>query len=127
MFSVLTELHIENVAVIRRSDIAFGPGLNVLTGETGAGKSIVIDSLGAILGGRVSREIVRTGSAQASVTAVFTPSEQSDAWLADNGIEPEDELIIRRRALGLPRERRARVRGTAQGARRPARRRARPE
>ena len=97
MFSVLTELHIENVAVIRRSDIAFGPGLNVLTGETGAGKSIVIDSLGAILGGRVSREIVRTGSAQASVTAVFTPSEQSDAWLADNGIEPEDELIIRRR------------------------------
>ena len=70
---MLTELHIENVAVIRRSDIAFGPGLNVLTGETGAGKSIVIDSLGAILGGRVSREIVRTGSAQASVTAVFTP------------------------------------------------------
>ena len=62
---MLTELHIENIAVIERADIEPGPGLNVLTGETGAGKSIVIDSLEAILGARASRELVRTGAPRA--------------------------------------------------------------
>ena len=56
---MLNELHIENIAVIERADIAFGAGLNILTGETGAGKSILVDSLHAVLGGRVSRESVR--------------------------------------------------------------------
>ena len=56
---MLSELHIENIAVIERSDIRFESGLNVLTGETGAGKSIVIDAIGAVLGDRVSRELVR--------------------------------------------------------------------
>ena len=56
---MLNELHIENIAVIERADISFTGGLNVLTGETGAGKSIVIDSIGAVLGERVSRELVR--------------------------------------------------------------------
>ena len=69
---MLRELHIENIAVIERADIEPGPGLNVLTGETGAGKSIVIDSLQAVLGGRTSRELVRTGAPKASVSAVFT-------------------------------------------------------
>ena len=59
---MLNLLHIENVAVIDRADIEFGPGLNVLTGETGAGKSIIIDSINAILGERTSKDIVRTGS-----------------------------------------------------------------
>lgn len=60
--TMLNELHIENIAVIERADISFGRGLNVLTGETGAGKSIVIDSIGAVLGDRVSRELVRRGA-----------------------------------------------------------------
>ena len=68
---MLSELHIENIAVIERADIEPGPGLNVLTGETGAGKSIVIDSLEAVLGARASRELVRTGAQRASVTAVL--------------------------------------------------------
>ena len=63
---MLNELHIENIAVIERADISFGRGLNVLTGETGAGKSIVIDSIGAVLGGRVSRELVRRGADKGS-------------------------------------------------------------
>ena len=62
---MLNELHIENIAVIERADITFTAGLNVLTGETGAGKSIVIDSIGAVLGERVSRELVRTAQKRA--------------------------------------------------------------
>ena len=58
---MLTQLHIENIAVIEKADIEFGKGLTVLTGETGAGKSIIVDSLGAVLGARTSRELVRTG------------------------------------------------------------------
>ena len=59
---MLNELHIENIAVIERADISFTAGLNVLTGETGAGKSIVIDAIGAVLGDRVSRDLVRRGA-----------------------------------------------------------------
>ena len=94
---MLNELHIENIAVISRANIHFGSGLNVLTGETGAGKSIIIDSLSAILGGRVSRELVRTGCGKAGVTAVFSCGETVQRWLADNEIEAEDELIVQRR------------------------------
>lgn len=93
---MLNELHIENIAVIERADISFGRGFNVLTGETGAGKSIVIDSIGAVLGGRVSRELVRRGAEKGTVTAVFD-LEGSEKWLEDNGIEAEDELILQRR------------------------------
>ena len=93
---MLNELHIENIAVIERADISFGRGFNVLTGETGAGKSIVIDSIGAVLGERVSRELVRRGADKGVVTAVFD-LEGSEKWLEDNGIEAEDELILQRR------------------------------
>jgi len=93
---MLSELHIENIAVIERSDIRFGPGLNILTGETGAGKSIVIDAIGAVLGDRVSRELVRHGAEKALVTAVFEGCEVSD-WLRENEIDCEDELILQRR------------------------------
>ena len=80
---MLNELHIENIAVIERADIRFTGGLNVLTGETGAGKSIVIDSIGAVLGERVSRELVRHGAEKGVVTAVFSV-DGCEQWLADN-------------------------------------------
>ena len=87
---MLNLLHIENIAVIEKADIEFNDGLSVLTGETGAGKSIVIDALSAITGGRVSKEIVRTGAKSASVTGVFT-KVLPDEWYEDNGIEREDD------------------------------------
>ncbi len=93
---MLKELHIENIAVIEKADICFSEGLNVLTGETGAGKSIVIDSIGAVLGERVSRELVRSGAERGLVTAVFERCGVED-WLAENDIEAEDELILQRR------------------------------
>ncbi len=93
---MLNELHIENIAVIERADIPFAAGFNVLTGETGAGKSIVIDSIGAVLGERVSRELVRRGAERALVTAVFDVGAAGD-WLRDNEIECDGELILQRR------------------------------
>ena len=93
---MLNELHIENIAVIERADIRFERGLNVLTGETGAGKSIVIDAIGAVLGERVSRELVRRGVEKALVTAVFD-SADAEAWLRDNEIDADEELILQRR------------------------------
>ena len=84
---MLKELHIENIAVIERADIEPAPGLNVLTGETGAGKSIVIDSLQAVTGGRVSRDLVRTGAEKARVTASFTHGADTDAWFDKKDLE----------------------------------------
>lgn len=92
---MLRELHIENVAVIERADLELGPGLNILTGETGAGKSILVDAMHAILGSRASRELVRTGAEKAVVCATFDP-EPCRAWCDENEIECDDELIIRR-------------------------------
>lgn len=68
---MLLLLHIENIAVIERADITFQPGFNALTGETGAGKSIVIDAMGAVLGQRVSRDLCGRGT-RASVSAMFS-------------------------------------------------------
>lgn len=92
---MLRELHIENIAVIERADVTLGEGLNVLTGETGAGKSILVDSLHAVLGARASRELVRTGAEKAVVCATFDPECAKD-WCAENEIDVEDELILRR-------------------------------
>ena len=92
---MLRELHIENVAVIERADLELGPGLNILTGETGAGKSILVDAMHAILGARASRELVRTGAEKAVVCATFDP-EPCRTWCDENEIECDDELIIRR-------------------------------
>ena len=94
---MLRELHIENIAVIEKADIEFNSGLNVLTGETGAGKSIIIDSIGAVLGERVSRELVRRGADKGRVTAVFELGQAEEEWLNANDIEPDDELILQRR------------------------------
>lgn len=93
---MLTQLHIENIAVIEKADIEFGKGLTVLTGETGAGKSIIVDSLGAVLGARTSRELVRTGAEYGVVSAVFE-TDAAAKWFKDNDFEPEDEVIIRRK------------------------------
>lgn len=93
---MLSDLHIENIAVIERADISFSKGLNVLTGETGAGKSIIIDALMAVMGARTSRELVRTGADKALATAVFKGGK-ANGWLAENGIETEDEIILQRR------------------------------
>lgn len=93
---MLTQLHIENIAVIEKADIEFGKGLTVLTGETGAGKSIIVDSLGAVLGARTSRELVRTGAEYGVVSAVFE-TDAAAKWFEDNDFEQEDEIIIRRK------------------------------
>lgn len=92
---MLNQLHIENIAVIERAELTFGPGLNILTGETGAGKSILVDSLHAVLGGRVSRELVRAGADRAVVWATFDAAPAA-AWCAENEIDCDDELILRR-------------------------------
>lgn len=94
---MLNELSIENVAVIEKTDVHFGPGLNVLTGETGAGKSILIDSINAILGNRTSRDLVRSGAQKASVWATFSDlSSEVCTLLANAGYEPEEELLLSR-------------------------------
>ena len=89
---MLRELHIENVAVIERADLELGPGLNILTGETGAGKSILVDAMHAILGARASRELVRTGAEKAVVCATFDP-DPCQAWCEENEIECDLSLI----------------------------------
>lgn len=109
---MLHELHIENIAVIERADVEFFPGLNVLTGETGAGKSIVIDSLGAVLGGRTSRELVRRGAERGLVSAVFD-AEGTESWCAGNGIDPEDDQLLLLRRIGADGKSVCRVNGVA--------------
>ncbi len=96
---MLQSLHIENVAVIERADIAFDRGLTVLTGETGAGKSIVIDAINAVLGERITRDAVRAGAEKAFIAAVFSDlSPAVIAALAEQGFEPEEDgtLLIQR-------------------------------
>jgi len=89
---MLSQLYIENIAVIEKAAIDFHAGLNVLTGETGAGKSIVIDSINAILGERTSRELVRTGARSAFVSAVFHDvSIQACTKLTELGYTPEED------------------------------------
>ena len=92
---MLSLLHIENIAVIESADISFDRGFNVLTGETGAGKSIVIDAISAILGERAYRDMIRTGSGKASVRAVFTDLPELP-WFSENGVEYDDETVIQR-------------------------------
>lgn len=92
---MLSLLHIENIAVIEQADISFDKGFNVLTGETGAGKSIVIDAISAILGQRAYRDMIRTGANKASVRAVFTRVPML-SWFAENGVEYDEETVIQR-------------------------------
>ena len=91
---MLDLLHIENIAIIEQADISFRPGFNVLTGETGAGKSIVIDALSAVLGQRASRELIRTGADHAFVSAVFSGIPQGLGQ--DLGIADAEEWLLQR-------------------------------
>jgi len=92
---MLSLLHIENIAVIEHSEISFDKGFNVLTGETGAGKSIIIDAISAILGQRAYRDMIRTGTQKASVRAVFT-DVQKLPWFEENGVPYDSETMILR-------------------------------
>lgn len=92
---MLNLLHIENIAVIECADISFDSGFNVLTGETGAGKSIVIDAISAILGERAYRDMIRTGTSKAVVHAVFSDVPRLP-WFEDNGVEHDAETVIQR-------------------------------
>ena len=96
---MLSLLHIENIAIIQSADIQFGGGFNVLTGETGAGKSIVVDAISAVLGERASRELIRTGAKSALVTALFA-SPNALSWLEENGLPQGEELTLQREIRG---------------------------
>ena len=95
---MLSVLHIENIALIDRADLTFGPGFNVLTGETGAGKSIIIDAISAVMGERTSRDLIRTGEKSAQVTALFRDLPDLP-WFRENGVGPDEngELLISRK------------------------------
>lgn len=97
---MLHEIHIQNYAVIDELTVEFYPGLNLLSGETGSGKSIVVDALGLALGGRAAAEVIRTGCDRATVTAIFRqPAQQAwRKWLEELGVEEADgeEIIFRR-------------------------------
>src|ERR1700742_2161210 len=97
---MLIGLQIRDVVLIEALDLSIGPGLTALTGETGAGKSIVLDALGLATGARGDAGLVRHGAAQAVATAVFELSANHPAWtlLADKGVagEPGEDLVLRR-------------------------------
>ena len=94
---MLKFLHIENIAVIKRLDLSLGPGFNVFTGQTGAGKSIILDSLLLLCGARSDRDLIRTGEQKAVVEGVFEIGEAALPVLAEYGVEPEDgELFLTR-------------------------------
>ncbi len=93
---MLSHLEIKNVALIDEVILDFGEGFNVMTGETGAGKSIIIDSICALLGERISRDIIRSGREKAVIEAVFTSNACIDKILSDNGIDNEENIIISR-------------------------------
>jgi DNA repair protein RecN (Recombination protein N) len=97
---VLSELHIENYAVVAKLRVRFGNGLNVLTGETGSGKSIVVDALDLLFGGRASANCVRSGAERARISGVFAISAETASRLADLGLELDgDDLILEREVL----------------------------
>ena len=99
---MLKYLHIENIAVIEKADIEFSAGLNVLTGETGAGKSIVIDSINAVLGERTSRELIRSGCESAVVSAEFCGLDEAAVnSLNENGISCDEDSLVISRKLSL--------------------------
>jgi DNA repair protein RecN (Recombination protein N) len=97
---MLVELRAENYAVIDHAIAAFGPGLNLLTGETGAGKSILVDALALLMGGKASSDLVRHGADKAVVSCVFESTPGAESVLEENGIDPEGaEIMLRREIL----------------------------
>lgn len=95
---MLRELHIRNYAVVESLNLEFFPGFSVLSGETGSGKSILVDALGLVLGGRASPDVIRTGQDRATVSAIFESNGAVKAWLEESGLggADEKEVILRR-------------------------------
>ena len=92
---MLSSLHIENIAVIKSVDIDFGNGFSAFTGETGAGKSILIDSINLLLGNRADRELIRKGEERALISAVFDSlTHETRAALSAVGIEPDEDGLL---------------------------------
>ena len=98
---MIESLHIENIAVVKSVDITFGSGMTVLSGETGAGKSIIIDSINLLLGGRADRELIRNGESRACVSAVFSGvSEAVEKKLSEMGFDSGDGSVMISRSIG---------------------------
>src|SRR5260370_16000110 len=117
---MLSQLTIRNFAIVDPLQIDWHPGLNVITGETGAGKSILIDAVGALLGDRLGPEIVRSGATRALVESVFTvasagPPAELKAVLDEYGLEPEDGALIVSREIAGSRGRRGAPRHASRG------------
>lgn len=109
---MIRSLHIENIAVVKSLDIDFEDGMTVLTGETGAGKSIIIDSLGLLLGAKADRELIRSGEKSASVSALFSDiGKEAAEALAALGFEADEGCVMLSRSLGTPSA--ARINGRA--------------
>jgi DNA repair protein RecN (Recombination protein N) len=106
---MLTQLSIENFILVERLDLHFQAGLTVLTGETGAGKSILLDALEGVLGGKLSATVIRPGASRALLEAHFQPPFTLEAWLTGQGLEPSEELVVSREIT--PRSSRYRVNG----------------
>ena len=100
---MLVELRLENYAVVDNLAVEFAPGLNLLTGETGAGKSILIDALALLLGEKASPEVIRSGADKATISAVFEVDGAAEKTVAEilesNGVDVEDESVILRREI----------------------------
>lgn len=111
--AVLTELVVENVALIERASVALGPGFNVLTGETGAGKSLVLDALGMVVGHRAGPDVVRAGADAARVEALFEVDPSSEIGRRLEGLEwpPEDGQVVLSRELSASGRSRCRING----------------
>ena len=109
---MLEQLTVKNVAVIDRLDVSFRDGVTVLTGETGAGKSIIIDSINMILGGRASKELVRRGAEKAEVQAVFSMNDSVRSIMEENDIDTDDDCVIISRKLTSDGKSSARINGS---------------
>ena len=96
---MLQSLHVKNLALIDESEVEFGPGLNILTGETGAGKSILLGSVNLALGGRYSKDILRKGAQYGLVELTFLPEERELTKLAALDIYPEEGAVVLTRRL----------------------------
>ena len=109
---MLTSLHIENIAVIRCADLDLSSGFSALTGETGAGKSMIVDSINLLLGNRTSRELIRSGETSASVSAVFEQLPQNVvAHITDMGFAIEDASLMLSRTITLDGKSQTRING----------------
>src|SRR5690348_13882164 len=110
---MLTELRIRNFAIIEQVNLPLAPGFNVLSGETGAGKSIIVGALGLLLGERASADLIRTGADKAVVEGVFDIAQRPDlqAFLDEHGIDAEEPLVVLRREIASTGRTRAWING----------------